>query len=194
MRGQITVKVLEAIGDVALRTADVLAVFAASRYGASHGELLRNLSKREAERVRKECERRVYVQYYNLLYKLKQDGLIQEKESRGMKRFILTSHGKEKLFLLKERLRTALPEFSYEKEDADTATIVSFDIPEKEERKRRWLRGALRAMDFRIVQESFWIGKVKIPKQFLTDLRELKLLDCVEIFSVSKTGSLRHVA
>ena len=193
MKGDVTIKVLEAVGNVALGVADVFAVFLTTRYGASRSELFRNLSRREQERARKEYERRMYVQYHSLLYKLKRDGLIQEKAYKDAKRPMLTTRGKEKLLLLKERLRAALPEYSYEKEDADAITIVSFDIPEKEKRKRHWLRGALRSMGFRMIQKSFWVGKVKVPKRFLEDLRELELLDCVEIFSVSKTGSLRHL-
>ncbi len=193
MRGNITIKVLEAIGDLTLGIADVFAVFSTARYGASRSELFRNLSKREQDRARKEYERRVYVQYYNLLYKLKRDGLTKEKEHKGAKRLILTQGGKDKLLLLKEKVRTALPENSYTREDADTITIVSFDVPEKEKRKRNWLRGALRTVGFHMVQKSFWMGKVKVPKQFLENLRELKLLNCVEIFSVDKSGSLKHL-
>ncbi len=194
MRGNVTIKVLEAIGNATLGIADVFAVFSTTRYGASRSEFFRNLSKREQDRAQKEHERRLYVQYYNLLYKLKRDGLIKEEGHRGAKKPVLTQRGKDKLLFLKAKIRTALPEHSYAKEDADTVTIVSFDIPEKEKRKRSWLRGALRNMGFHMVQKSFWIGKVKVPKQFLENLRELKLLDCVEIFSVSKTGSLRHIA
>ena len=71
--------------------------------------------------------------------------------------------------------------------------IVVFDVPEKERRKRDWLRSVLKRLELKMVQKSVWIGKVKIPKELLDDLFNLKLLDYVEIFEVSKSGSLRQL-
>ena len=48
-------------------------------------------------------------------------------------------------------------------------------------------------MNFRILQKSVWIGKVKIPKEFIDDLKELNMINYVEIFEISRGGSLRQV-
>jgi len=36
------------------------------------------------------------------------------------------------------------------------------------------------------------MGKMEIPKQLLMDLDRLGLAECVEVFAVIKTGSLRQ--
>ncbi|MBI2635441.1 MAG: CRISPR-associated endonuclease Cas2, partial [Parcubacteria group bacterium] len=69
--------------------------------------------------------------------------------------------------------------------------VVIFDIPEKQKHKREWLRGQLQDLGFKMIQKSVWMGKRKFPKEFLEDIRDLKLLAYVEIFSVTKTGSMR---
>ena len=71
--------------------------------------------------------------------------------------------------------------------------IFAFDVPEKEKRKRGWLRTVLRRLDFTMIQKSVWVGKSKIPQEFLEDIYRFKMVDFVEIFEVSKTGSLRHI-
>ena len=72
--------------------------------------------------------------------------------------------------------------------------IVSFDVPEKEKRKRGWLRSTLKNLGFRMLQKSVWIGKVKIPEAYLEDLKRLRLLSYIEIFAISKRGTIRHIA
>src|SRR3990167_838001 len=71
--------------------------------------------------------------------------------------------------------------------------IVIFDIPERERRKRAWLRLALKNIGLKLIQRSVWMGKVKIPKEFLDDIRELHLVNFVEIFEITKSGSLNQV-
>jgi len=81
----------------------------------------------------------------------------------------------------------------YQKERGNKFIIVVFDIPEIQKRKRNWLRAALKNLDFKMVQKSVWFGRVKIPKEFLDHLCEMKLIDYVEIFEISKTGSLERL-
>lgn len=79
-------------------------------------------------------------------------------------------------------------------ENGPTFIIVAFDIPEREKRKRNWLRQSLCRMGLSMVQKSVWIGRVKLPEDFIESLRHLKLADCVEIFEITKTGTLKHLA
>ena len=81
----------------------------------------------------------------------------------------------------------------YAGDAAKQFTIVTFDIPERERRKRDWLRGALRNLGLAMVQKSVWIGKVKIPGELVEDMKSMRILDFVEIFEISKTGSLQQV-
>jgi hypothetical protein len=55
------------------------------------------------------------------------------------------------------------------------------------------MRSALKNLGFRMIQKSVWVGKVTLPEDFLSDLRQLNLISCVEIFEVNKAGSLRHI-
>ena len=67
------------------------------------------------------------------------------------------------------------------------------DIPESERKKRAWLRSALKNLNFKMIQQSVWIGKVRIPEEFLRDLRNMHLTEYVEIFEISKAGSLQQI-
>ena len=81
---------------------------------------------------------------------------------------------------------------SYSKEKGQF-TIVVFDIPEKERSKRAWIREVLKNLDLKMIQKSVWVGKVKIPKQFIDDLDKFNMVDFVEIFEISKAGSLKQI-
>lgn len=195
MKGDITLKILEVIGNTVINATDVLGAISNSGYGASCGKLQREISKRQAERnskiVENEIKRENRQKYYNLISYLKRSDLIKEDIKSDKKSFSLTQKGKEKLFFLKNKDR--LPEAFYKKETCNKFTIVIFDVPEEKRRKRDWLRFALSNMGFSMVQKSVWMGKVKIPKNFVDDLFKLKLMDCVEIFEISKAGSLEKI-
>jgi len=199
-KGDILLRVLETIGDLTVSMADLLIVFVSAGYGASYNKLQYELSKRQMERERKSLEKGIQKEtkqkYYNLIYKLKTSGLIAEKKKDNKKLFILTKKGKKKLFSLREKNQKRLPDISYLrlKEESNKLVIVIFDIPEQERRKRGWLRAALKNLGLKMVQKSVWIGKVKIPKEFLDDLFKLRLIDYIEIFEISKTGSLKNLA
>ena len=194
MKGGVTLKILERVGEVGIELAELFDAILEAGYGASFSKIQYTRNKRLAER---ECSRasaqetaRLHQRYATLLYKLKRDGLLQESQ-RGEGRFLaLTRKGVKALLRL--RKRSALPSSRhYTKEQGKALTIVSFDVPEKERQKRDWLRSALLHLGLTMVQKSVWIGTTKIPQQFLKDLRQLRLIEYVEIFSVSKTGSLK---
>src|SRR3990172_4751526 len=44
-----------------------------------------------------------------------------------------------------------------------------------------------------MIQKSVWSGKTKLPQEFISQLHELNLLSYVEIFTISKTGSLKKL-
>jgi len=71
---------------------------------------------------------------------------------------------------------------------------VTFDIPEASRGKRAWIREVLKNFEFTMVQQSVWMGKIKIPRAFLDDLKNMGLLDRVVIFEVSKSGNLEKIA
>ncbi|PIZ45409.1 CRISPR-associated endonuclease Cas2 [Candidatus Wolfebacteria bacterium CG_4_10_14_0_2_um_filter_39_18] len=196
-KGGITLKILEAVSDLAINTIDLFEVFLSVGYGASYGKFQYELSKKQRERDQKSIERemknKAKQNYYNLIYQLKRGGLIEEKEKNNKKFFIITKKGKGKLSFLKKQHKESLPEVSYSSEENNKFIIFIFDIPEKEKRKRDWLREVLKKLGLKMIQKSVWIGKTKIPKEFLDDLFKLKIIDYVEIFEITKAGSLKNL-
>ena len=186
VRRKILISVLEAIGDIPGTAADLFAVYLEAGYGASFSRLQYLTRKKEQARARRgelQKERRKFTKF---MYELKRCGLVIEKENAGEHYPARTEKGKKEL----ERLY--FERVDYHGTPSLKYTIVVFDVPQIEQKKRRWIRDALRNMGFVMVQRSVWIGKIKIPKEFLDDLSKLRLLDFVHIFEIKKTGTLEH--
>ncbi|MEK9194294.1 MAG: CRISPR-associated endonuclease Cas2 [Patescibacteria group bacterium] len=196
-KGHVTFNLLERLWTTATNSVDLFEAFLDAGYGASYKKIEYSLSKIRTEKAtanfHKELEREAKIKYNTLIYKLKRDGLVVKSLRNGLKIFTITMKGKNKLEALKTKIKKQLPSPKYEKKETTNPIIVAFDIPEKERRKRNWLRDVLKNLGFRIIQKSVWAGKVKIPKRFLEDLKKLRLIDFVEIFEVSKAGSLKQV-
>jgi DNA-binding transcriptional regulator PaaX len=197
MKGEITLKILETLGEAALSSAELFAAIMFSGYGASAGRIGHIQEKIHAqwEEGRKERahEAELRQKYSNLLYKLKREGLVAERKKGKNSLFSLTFLGTRKRDTLRTRRAHALPSPHYQKQQGTRFLIVAFDVPEKERYKRDWLRGVLHNLGLKRVQKSMWVGKVKIPKEFLKDIHALNLVEFVEIFEVGNTGSLRHI-
>jgi CRISPR/Cas system-associated endoribonuclease Cas2 len=196
MKGDILLGVLTRIGEGISDLANLSGAFLEAGYGASRGriEYIAQTRGGRKERYPDDQERKKRHQYSQLIYELKKDGLISITESGSGKKVIyLSALGKKKLKRLKELKKISLPGPNYCGEKANVFTIVTFDIPESEKRKREWLREALRNLGFSFVQKSVWLGKIKLPEGFLEDIKQLGLIDFVEIFQITKAGSLRHI-
>lgn len=199
MKGEITLKMLECIYEATASFADLTAAFFKMGYGSSSMGIMNEFGRKQIKRGEKvETNLKIKHQrqrFYDMLYKLKKDGLIEEGIKNEKSFFKITSKGKHKIEKLKKRQADALPNNSYKERDLKSGkfTIAVFDIPEKERKKRAWLRSVLKNLNFKMIQQSVWAGKVKIPEDFLDDLKELHLIDYVEIFEISKSGSLKQL-
>ncbi len=198
MWGEKRLEILAALEEIPTGIGDFFEIFLSAGRGLSmsgvsyHRE--RQSRTRASERAERERLRELRKRYSDFLYRLKQDGLVQEVTRRGIRKCILTLKGKLRLETLRKRRKTALPETNaYPSTAADEATIVAFDVPEKERRKRDWLRAVLKNLGLTMVQRSVFAGKCKIPRRLLDDLVKLRLVERVEIFTVTKTGSLKHI-
>lgn len=197
-KGDIIIKALEIIEHFTFGAAELFEAFLSAGYGASYNKIQHHLLSGQQRGVNgesreAELKRRAKQRYHTLIYGLKRDNLIEEKTKDGKKFFAITKKGKNKLSLLKDKNRKMLPGVIYQKGENDKFTIITFDVPEAERIKREWLRAVLRNLGFKMIQKSVWVGKIKIPKEFLDDLLKLRLVDFVEIFEISKTGSLKHL-
>jgi DNA-binding transcriptional regulator PaaX len=202
MRGDLMLMILETVvratAETVVGVMDVFDVLVSSGYGASHSKFSRALReidhRRTHDALMVQVGARERQRYHAMIYKLKRDGLLIEKKDRHGKLFILTVLGREKLSALREKKKIQLPTPSYSVLKSDNFTIVAFDVPEKERRKRNWLREVLLNLGLKMIQKSVWIGKVKIPEECIDDMKSIHILEFVEIFEISKTGSLHHVA
>ena len=125
--------------------------------------------------------------FYSLLNGLKHQGFIVKKNKNKNSLWAITSSGLNKLKLIKDK-KTDYQTFADNK-----SKIIIYDIPESLKRHRAWLREALHNLGFKILQKSVWIGKNKIPENFLLDLRNKNLIDCVHVLEVTKTGSIKEL-
>lgn len=189
MKGDKTRIILDALADAAQNAGGLFDIFF-----ATYHESYRRARDRSMQRVpsspyaAKTAERR---RFYNLLVKLNAEGFIQKTPK---KTWHLTKQGFEKRDMLHSQHAAALPQTRYAAEPSVEWNIVMFDVPETEKRKRGWLRRTLVEMGFRQLQKSVFAGRIKLPPSFLHDLRRLRLLPCIEIFAITKSGSLKHVA
>jgi hypothetical protein len=195
MKEEKTLKILELIKD-GVETASVLIeAFLSAGYGASMRDMDRAIDKALSRRAQESQEREERQRFYNLVYRLKRDGLIENKHLGEIR---LTTKGEGLLVKLRLKSKNSLPPPKYKKESGgkneNRVTVVAFDVPEKERQKRHWLVSALKNLDFNLVQKSVWIGKTKIPKEFLKNLNDLRMVSYVEIFEITKTGSLKQIS
>lgn len=131
--------------------------------------------------------------FYSTLNKLKREGLVLKKKDGVISRWIITNFGKKRLIKLKKdgaNEKDKPVRRRYEIKPSNSLTIVSFDVPERERKKRDWLRINLFNFGFSQLQKSVWMGRVGLPPAFLTDLKFYGLISCVHIFSVDKGGTI----
>lgn len=191
-KGELTVRFLEFLGDVARTAGDIMAVFTAP-YGSS----LRGMEYHRAQEHRATAQRE-YVKseqraFSNLLYRLERDRLITTAGRGSSKIIKITAGGVKKLEVFHKRRAVFSVRRTYPVERETSLKIVIFDIPERDRWKRSWLRAVLKNLGFRMLQQSVWAGKAKVPRELLDDFKRLRLLPHVEIFAVTKSGSLKPI-
>lgn len=187
MRGKILLKALEFLYEGAMNQVDFFSAVLSAGYGASSSRInyeykaCRRISEDRKLKIEvfKNSERRLTI----FISKMKRDGLIETENNK----FKISGKGIDKL----GKLRNNLPRRFYERTHKGNSVIISFDIPERLRRKRNWLREVIRNFGFKMIHKSVWMGKGRIPKDFIEDLENLKILEFVEIFEISKTGSLK---
>ncbi len=187
MRGDITKKILEIISEGAIATSDIILAILESGYGASYSRLHSNITQRETARTYRKIRQEEKQKFYSLLSKFKSEGLINSKKEK----WSVTNKGKIKIQeLANQTFIVRFPPRYYSIEKDGKVRIVIFDIPEQDKKKREWLRSVLVSLDYSLLQKSVWIGKTKIPEKLMEDIRDLKLLKFIHIFTIEKSGSI----
>lgn len=140
----------------------------------------------------KELEKKERQKFYNLLSYLRRRGFIEKKKIEGNRvLWKLTKNGLN--WLKKKKEENKLPVLSFKSPEEikkDYFKIIVFDIPENDKWKRNWLRQSLKNLGFSMLQKSVWIGKNKLPEEFIFKLREFKILSNIHIFEAKERGTI----
>ena len=110
--------------------------------------------------------------FNNNLYRLKKKGLLNFDSNKDI---IFNKNNLNKHILFSK---------ISEKPAGDTKVMVLFDIPERKRKIRNWLRLQLKLWDFEMLQQSVWLGKGPLPKEFNMRLRFLDISECVKTFKI----------
>jgi hypothetical protein len=192
IKGELTLRALEVLEHTAHGISDLLFIFTMP-YGTSLGKTLHELDRRNfkreswSEQVRAKHQERQRL--HNLVYQLRKNELIETATQNKLR---ITSKGRRLLQKLQRRKQNALPQPFYTAPPSSLWQVVIFDIPEKERRKRAWLRSVLNNLKFTMIQKSVWIGKAKLPEDFLRDLARLHLLEYIHIFAIHRPGTISN--
>ncbi len=62
--------------------------------------------------------------------------------------------------------------------------LVLFDIPEPKRKIRNWLRLQLKLWNFKMIQQSAWLGDGPLPKEFLDHLKLLDIKECIKVLKI----------
>lgn len=191
-----TEKVLTLLQSSAEIAVDILGDFNLSS-GEFQRKYKRSLSGRGPRRFQKDWvewyrQKRIYA---TILSRMKKQGLIQ-KRANGSGGWVVTKKGVARLERIGKQRRNpnSLMTAHFTPSMKKEAVIISFDIPEREKAKRRWLRAALISLSFSFLQKSVWIGTKGVPKEFLDALQERRLLPYVHIVGVRKSGTLERIS
>ena len=97
----------------------------------------------------------------------------------------LTEQGKNYYQKRKTTILSYIPSSFNDKSPQNT--IVAFDIPESNRKIRNWLRNQLKIFNYKMLQQSLWIGPGPLPPLFKKQLNKLEIKDNVKIFFIKKT-------
>lgn len=129
-----------------------------------------------------------------MLQYLKKEGFVERQKEGRNSYWHITVQGKKKLSgLKKSALNLSTANLSFEKPQGKGITVFAFDIPERERKKRDWLRQCLIAMEFRCLQKSVWVSRGALSEKFMYALREREMLSYIHIFSITKRGTIREI-
>ena len=185
-KGELTLKILEKVDRAAMNFFDISVAILTSPHRASFPDIQRRRRAVGEARQQYLAELTEKQRLRSLIYKLKKEGLLEAAHPG----WLITEKGKEKLRNLKNKL---IGKKIYEKETDNQLKIIIFDIPENYRKERVWLRFTLRQFGFALLQKSVWVGKFKIPPEFIEDLRIRKIINYVHVLSVNRKGTLENL-
>lgn len=125
----------------------------------------------------------------SILVRLRKEGLVERGGAKKKSLWRITRKGQRRL--QSSAITESLPKRIQilPKKDGKLRIVV-FDIPERERRKRDWLRMQLLACDFEPLQKSVWTGTRPLPEALTGEIDALNLGSYVHIMSIGERGTL----
>ncbi len=187
IRGEKILQILEVIEDATVNT---LGLFIAISTGLNYKMMdrtyknfINNIGDKSA--IRELIENvEEWQRFRSSVAHLKKDGLIVLDDNK----WLTTPKGKEKIKKLGKKI---ILNKRYPVEASNNLIVFIYDIPERYRPEREWVRHTLNNLGYKMRQKSVWLGKNKIPKDFIKDLKKLRIADYVEFFAVTKMGTLK---
>jgi CRISPR-associated endonuclease Cas2 len=131
---------------------------------------------------------------YSLLNRLKRDGCLKKSKTTGKSRaeWRITGLGLKKLDFLKKKKEKAraIGDFNGFL-DKKGFNLVIFDIPEKQQEKRKWLRNLLTSIGYSMIQKSVWIGEKKPSRKFYKKLEDLCISPFVKVIDIIDEAGIK---
>jgi len=144
----------------------------ATLFSARSTKIFRDiLRERERARFREESIR-------TRLSDLRRKGYVRRNDSGWQ----ITEAGR-KYFQEKQQSRFIKNPFDKSCEDS---LVVAFDIPERKRKIRNWLREQLKIFNYKMLQQSLWLGPGPLPPEFLERLENLSIRKNLKTFKVKK--------
>src|SRR3989344_4568961 len=185
VRGFIEETVLRGIESIEAGIEEYFYIFLDARGGYVHVQ--RERWKRYEQRLKQKQLRAEQKYFSSFLCKLRSEGLITKDgiEWKITKKVLKKMEALRFFRKKQEIIRNSaiLPPGKH--------LLVIFDIPEVHRKKRALLRWVLCDLGYELIQKSVWMGNRKISKEFLEAAQELDIAKYIEIFEVSKLGTLR---
>src|SRR3989338_4653709 len=189
MRGELLYKILNFVEDTFVDLVDFQIAILESGYNVSTSKIEYNYEKkrrrREDYQQQRNANQQSKLRLQKYLSKLEKDGLIVRK---GIK-IAITPDGKKKLIILRGEILKNTG--NIRKETGPNLIIVSYDFPVAERRLRDRTREIFKILDFKMIHQSLWVGKVKIPQEFIKYLEGIGALKYIEILEVTKRGTIK---
>ena len=117
-----------------------------------------------------------------ILWRLRKKGLVEKKE----KCYRLTFLGLNFVKKFQEK--------NTEKPWDDKWRIIMFDIPEKRRKNRNWLRTQLINLEYKLLQESVFIGKQPFKEDFFEELTNRNLYQYIRLLTVGEIDDEKKLA
>jgi len=123
-----------------------------------------------------------------LLCRLRKQGLVASTGTKRKTIWTITGKGRKHLERAPSQ-KLVITDYDLPPED-HIVRLISFDVPERQRRKRDWLRKTLLACDYTLLHKSVFTGKRPLPEEILQEIEEFNLTPYVHIMGLDKKGTL----